>query len=98
MSVVSPKVDCVVDARALVAESPVWCEREQALYWADIYRCALNRYDPATGKNRFWPVPAPLGSFALRRSGGVLLASQINLSSQPSERSRHHDDRNEKCS
>jgi L-arabinonolactonase len=79
VSVLTPSVDCVVDAKALVAECPVWCEREQALYWADIYRCQLNRYDPATGKNHFWPLPAPLGSFALRQSGGVLLAMNTGL-------------------
>lgn len=79
MSVLSPPVDCVVDAKALVAECPVWCEREQALFWTDIYRCRLNRYDPATCASRSWPLPAPLGSFALRRQGGVLLAMNTGL-------------------
>lgn len=79
MRVLSPAVDCVVDAKARVAECPVWCEHAQALFWADIYRCQLDRYDPATCVTRSWPLPAPLGSFALRRQGGVLLAMNTGL-------------------
>lgn len=79
MTVLKPPVDCVVDAKATVAECPVWSDAEQALYWADIYRCGLNRYDPVTGKNRFWQLPAPLGSFALRKKGGVLVALNTGL-------------------
>ena len=45
------EVSCILDAKAKVAESPVWCPEEQALYWTDIYAPSINRYDPATGEN-----------------------------------------------
>ena len=61
---------CVLDARAQTGESPVWVPEEQALYWTDIPGKTLNRFDPATGANRVWPMPEEVGSFALREGGG----------------------------
>ena len=51
------RVECVLDARAELGECPVWSAEEQALYWVDIYASALNRFDPAAGENRTWPMP-----------------------------------------
>jgi sugar lactone lactonase YvrE len=64
----------VLDARAELGECPVWAADEQALYWVDIHGRALHRFDPATGADRSWPLPKPCGSFALRESGGAVLA------------------------
>ena len=68
------EITCVIDAKARVAEGPVWDEVDQVLWWTDIYGPTLNRYDPATGQNQAFDVGEPLGSFALRQSGGFLLA------------------------
>jgi len=56
---------CVLDAKAKVGECPVWAEDEQALYWIDIQAPALHRFDPATGANRTWRMPALIGSFEI---------------------------------
>jgi sugar lactone lactonase YvrE len=69
-----PDVTCVLDIRADLGECPTWCGREQVLYWADIYKKTLNRFDPATGENRSWNLPETLGSFGLREGGGAVLA------------------------
>jgi sugar lactone lactonase YvrE len=63
---------CVVDIRARIGECPVWVPEEQALYWAEIYKPALHRFDPATGATKTWSLPEPIGSFALRRGGGIV--------------------------
>ena len=65
---------CVLQARARTGELPVWAPAEQALYWCDIPGKTLNRFDPATGENRVWPVPEEVGSFALREQGGLVAA------------------------
>jgi sugar lactone lactonase YvrE len=65
---------CVLDAKAQTGESPVWVPEEQALYWTDIPGKTLNRFDPATGANRVWPMPEEVGSFALREGGGLIAA------------------------
>ena len=61
---------CVLEARAELGECPVWDERSQAFYFADIHAPALHRFDPATGAVKCWEMPAKLGSFALDDSGG----------------------------
>ena len=67
-------LECVLDARASLGESPVWSVAEQALYWVDINAPALNRFDPATGENVAMPMPESIGCFALRASGGFVVA------------------------
>ena len=64
----------MLDARAELGECPVWSEPEQVLYWIDIRAPAMHRLDPATGENRTWPMPSRIGSFALRESGGAVVA------------------------
>ncbi|MGH6612361.1 MAG: SMP-30/gluconolactonase/LRE family protein [Burkholderiaceae bacterium] len=73
------RVELVLDAHASLGECPVWSEREQALYWADINEPALHRFDPATGDDRKWTMPAQIGAFALCRSGRVLAALRTGL-------------------
>lgn len=65
---------CVLDVRAQLGESPVWCAEEQALYWVDILAPSINRFDPASGRNRAWELPEAIGSFGLRAGGGAVLA------------------------
>ena len=67
-------LECVLDARASLGESPVWSVAEQALYWVDINAPALNRFDPATGTNSAMPMPESIGCVALRRGGGFVVA------------------------
>jgi len=65
---------CALDARASLGECPVWSVAEQVLYWVDINAPALNRFDPATGRNVAMPMPEAIGCFALRRQGGFVVA------------------------
>lgn len=65
---------CVLDVRASLGEGPVWSLVEQVLYWVDINAPSLNRFDPASGQNTVMPMPDAIGCFALRRSGGFVLA------------------------
>lgn len=68
------QVECILDARAELGESPVWSASEQALYWLDIIGQRLHRFEPATGGTREWSLPARPGSLALYACGDVLLA------------------------
>ena len=70
----SSAFECVLDVKASLGECPVWSVAEQALYWVDINAPTLNRFDPATGTNIAWPMPASIGSFALRMRGGFVAA------------------------
>jgi sugar lactone lactonase YvrE len=75
MSDARTEAACVLAARAALGECPVWDERAQALYFADIHAPALFRFDPVTGAVKRWEMPAKLGSFALGADGtGAVLA------------------------
>jgi sugar lactone lactonase YvrE len=67
-------VECAVDARNTVGESPVWSAREGALYWVDITEARVHRWEPASGARRQWQLPAVVGSIGLREAGGLVLA------------------------
>jgi L-arabinonolactonase len=69
-----PEVTRVLDAGAEVGEGAVWDVGEQALFWVDIPRGRLHRFDPATGENRTWEMGEPIGCLALREGGGAVVA------------------------
>jgi len=57
-----PAVDCVLDIRAELGECPVWCQRSQGLFWVDLNKGLLNRFDPSSGKNESWNMRPGNGS------------------------------------
>ena len=67
-------VRLALDAKAALAECPLWSGSEQKLYWVDISGRAINRFDPTTGKNERWPMPCEPGCIALAASGGLVAA------------------------
>jgi L-arabinonolactonase len=71
----------VGDSVDLLGESPVWCDREQALYWVDVRAPCIRRHAYASGETRCWTMPELVGSIGLRARGGVVvaLASAIAL-------------------
>jgi sugar lactone lactonase YvrE len=68
-------IEVVLEAGAIIGEPPTWAAEEQALYWIDVKKPALYRFEPATGGERCWPLPSDIGGFALLpRSSGALVA------------------------
>lgn len=67
------KVELAYRANDILGEGPVWVQDEQVLYWVDILRPALQRWDPKTGDFRDWVMPTDIGCFALREQGGAVL-------------------------
>ncbi len=67
-------VDCVLDFGAEIGEGAIWSHREQVLYWVDISAGLLCRFNPGSGENRVWEMGRPVGCFALRQTGGVVVA------------------------
>lgn len=68
------QVELVVDAHAQVGEGPFWHADEAVLYWLDITRSLVHRYDPRTGQNATFDVGQPVGVARPRASGGLVLA------------------------
>lgn len=58
-------IEIVLEMAAVIGESPTWSPTEAALYWIDVKRPALYRFDPVRRQQRTWPMPADIGAFAL---------------------------------
>jgi sugar lactone lactonase YvrE len=65
---------CALPARALLGEGPLWDPLDRALYWVDIKRREVHRFDPARGHDTWWPTPEEVGSLARRAGGGLVVA------------------------
>lgn len=65
--------ECVYSAGAVLAEGPVWDQDTQRLYWIDIERGRLCRFDPASKSNQEWNLGMRVG-FAVQTTQGDMLA------------------------
>lgn len=65
------EVDCVAPTACLLGEGPVWSPSEGFLWWVDIKRAKLHRYNPRTGNTRRYDLPIHASALAL--SEGCLL-------------------------
>lgn len=61
------------DARNLLGECPIWCERTRRIYWTDIEGSELLALEEDTSVVMRWSLPERLGSFALTEHSDVLL-------------------------
>ena len=74
------RVECVVGTADQLGETPLWCERQQRLWWLDIERPKLQSFDPSTGRHAVRPfATTSLGSQALGDDGDHLLALDLAL-------------------
>jgi sugar lactone lactonase YvrE len=65
-------VDLLLDARALLGESPRWSAAEARLYWVDIDAHRIHRTEPATGRTETMQLDGPVGCVAPRAGGGLV--------------------------
>ena len=73
-------VSCVLSAKALIGEGPVWSVADQRLYWADIVGKQLNVFNPADGSNQSFDLPELVTSIAPRAREGAGLILTLRSS------------------
>jgi sugar lactone lactonase YvrE len=69
-------VDVAVDASAELGEGPAWDSREEVIWWVDITRHTVHRYEPHNRRDSTYDVRHDVGAVVPRASGGVALALQ----------------------
>jgi sugar lactone lactonase YvrE len=76
------KVECVVDTRAGVGETPIWDEKAGLLWWIDCLGPTVHRFRPDEGRDEIVPVEidsAHVGAIALVEGGGLLVLDGSGL-------------------
>jgi D-xylonolactonase len=69
----------VWDLAAELGEGPVWVERDRALWFVDIKKREVHRYDPASGSKDSWPAPEQVGFIFPAERGGFVAGLQSGL-------------------
>jgi sugar lactone lactonase YvrE len=72
-------VQVAVATPAWLGESPLWHPTQQVLYYADVPRHQLLRFDPQTGTLKHWQFNTELASLAPFENGDLLLAMRDGL-------------------
>lgn len=72
-----PSVAWEMDAE--LGEGPVWVEGNQALWFVDIKKQQVHRYDPATRGTRSWDAPEQVGFILPAEGGGFVAGLQSGL-------------------
>lgn len=65
--------ELVVDYQCVTGENPLWHPDEQRLYWLDIPKGRIFRYDPRTGDSELVQEGEPIGGFTIQSDGALLL-------------------------
>jgi sugar lactone lactonase YvrE len=63
-------VRLLLDAKAIIGESPLWVEAHAALFWIDVKAPAFRRTDLDARATKSWALPSDVGGYALKPDGG----------------------------
>lgn len=71
--------DCVLESRALLGEGACWFAEEQRLYWVDILKCEVHRFDPSTGRDEVRAAPCHVSMVQPTTRGDLVLATRDGI-------------------
>ena len=78
-----PEPRCVVPAGDWTGEGALWHAGERAVYWVDINRFLIHRFDPATTAVRTWFFTEPPAAIGLTdRSDTLIVANGFSCQEQ----------------
>jgi sugar lactone lactonase YvrE len=73
------KFNCLADIKGRVAESPVYDERTERLYFVDILNRTIYGYELASGVRASWAFESEVCSIGLTASGALVVALRHNV-------------------
>ncbi|MCA3459257.1 MAG: SMP-30/gluconolactonase/LRE family protein [Rhodobacter sp.] len=73
------QIEVLVDVKTQLGEGPLWDAEAERLYWVDSTGMKVFRTTHDGREVRAWDVPQPIGSMALRRTGGAVVSLQRGL-------------------
>jgi sugar lactone lactonase YvrE len=78
-SIMTSEPRLVWDLKADLGEGPVWVERDRALWFTDIKRQKIYRFDPQSGEQAAWDAPEQVGFLRPAEGGGFVAGLQSGL-------------------
>ena len=72
-----PRPEPIVNYHCHTGENPLWDDKRQVVYWTDIPKGRLFRYDVRTGEHGQIYSGEPVGGFTIQQDGSLLLF-QVN--------------------
>jgi D-xylonolactonase len=76
---VAAEPQVVWDVAADLGEGPVWVDRDRALWFVDIKKQQIHRYDPWSKENRSWIAPEQVSFVFPAERGGFVVGLQSGL-------------------
>ena len=70
---------CLWPVEALLGEGPVYMAKERAVWFVDIVRCQIHRFDTVSGAKWSWTAPSNPGFLAPKASGGFIVGLRDGL-------------------
>jgi sugar lactone lactonase YvrE len=70
---------CLWDVECSLGEGPLWNPAEKALWFVDINKRLIHRYDTVSGEGRSWLAPSAPGFLARLSDGGWLVGLKTGL-------------------
>ena len=71
--------ECVLDAKAILGEGPVWRAETNDLVWVDIERGEVSCFNPSLGHNKSWKVGEKVGLAVPALNGDLILGMTTGL-------------------
>ena len=65
--------ELIADYECVTGEGPLWHPLEKRLYWVDIPKGRIFRFDPVTGKHEMCYEGEKVGGFTIQKDGSLLL-------------------------
>jgi len=67
------QLECIADYACEIGENPLWHPLEKLLYWCDITKGRIFRFDPSSGNHEQCFEGRPVGGFTIQSDGSLLL-------------------------
>ena len=65
--------ELIINYECECGENPLWHPLEKRLYWVDIIKGRIFRFDPLSGKHEMCYEDVPVGGFTIQKDGALLL-------------------------
>lgn len=73
------RAECVLAAKAVLGEGACWFPRERKLYWVDILRCEVHRFDPGAGTDEVRVAPCHVTMVQPTTRGDLVLGTRDGI-------------------